>query len=114
MGGFLQDVRYGIRTFRKAPGFALIAVLALAFGIGANSAIFTLLNAIALRPVPVHNPGEVVTVYQTMQGLKSRNTHGSRAYLSYAEYQAYRDGNHVFSGLAAYAAVQLTLGGPAA
>ena len=71
MGVFLQDLRYSLRMFRKSPGFALVAVLALAFGIGVNSAIFTLLNAIALRPLPVHNAGEVVTVYQMMQGLRA-------------------------------------------
>ena len=114
MGVFLQDVRYSLRLFGKAPGFALVAVLALAFGIGANSAIFTLLNAIALRPLPVRDAGEVVTVYQTMQGLRSRNIHGSRAFLSYAEYAAYRDQNHVFSGLAAHSSAHLTLGGQGA
>ena len=114
MGVFLQDVRYSLRMFGKSPGFALVAVLALAFGIGANSAIFTLLNAIALRPLPVRDAGEVVTVYQTMQGLRSRNIHGSRAFLSYAEYAAYRDQNHVFTGLAAHSAVHLTLGGTGA
>jgi predicted permease len=114
MSVFLQDLRYSLRMFRKSPGFALVAVLALAFGIGVNSAIFTLLNAIALRPLPVHNPGEVVTVYQIMQGLRGRNIHGSRAFLSYAEYAAYRDQNHVFTGLAAHAAANLTLGGPGA
>ncbi len=114
MGVFLQDVRYSLRMFGKSPGFALVAVLALAFGIGANSAIFTLLNAIALRPLPVRDAGEVVTVYQTMQGLRSRNIHGSRAFLSYAEYAAYRDQNHVFTGLAAHSAARLTLGGAGA
>jgi putative ABC transport system permease protein len=114
MGVFLQDARYSLRMFGKSPGFALVAVLALAFGIGTNSAIFTLLNAIALRPLPVRDAGAVVTVYQTMQGLRSRNIHGSRAFLSYAEYAAYRDQNHVFDGLAAHSAVHLTLGGPGA
>src|ERR1035441_8489279 len=60
VGVLLQDLRYSLRTFRKSPGFALVAVLALAFGIGVNSAIFTLLDAIALRPLPVQNPSEVV------------------------------------------------------
>ena len=97
--------------FASRPGFALVAVLALAFGIGVNSAIFTLLNAIALRPLPVYKAGEVVTVYQVMQGLRSRNVHGSRAFFSYPEYAAYRDQNHVFTGLAAHASTHLALGG---
>lgn len=114
MGVFVQDLRYSIRMLRNAPGFAVVAVLALAFGIGVNGAIFTLLNALALRPLPVKNSGEVVTVYQMIRGLKSRNIHGSRSYLSYSEYSAFRDQNHVFSGLTAYSAARLTLGGPAA
>jgi hypothetical protein len=97
--------------FRKSPGFAAVAVLALAFGIGVNAAIFTLLNAVALRPLPVKNPGEVVTVYQSMRGLRSRNIHGSKAYLSYPEYAAYRDRNHTLTGLAAFATEKLSVGG---
>src|SRR3954469_5365201 len=111
MSALLQDLRYSLRLYRKSPGFALVAVLALAFGIGVNSAIFTLLNAIALRPLPVDKPSDVVTVYQVMQGLKNRNVHGSRAFFSYTEYQAYRDQSHVFSGLAAHAPAHLALGG---
>ena len=111
MSVFLQDLRYSLRLFRQSPGFALVAVLALAFGIGVNSAIFTLLNAIALRPLPVYKAGEVVTVYQVMQGLRDRNVHGSRAFFSYPEYAAYRDQNHVFTGLAAHASTHLALGG---
>ncbi len=111
MSVFLQDLRYSLRLFRQSPGFALVAVLALAFGIGVNSAIFTLLNAIALRPLPVYKAGEVVTVYQVMQGLRNRNVHGSRAFFSYPEYAAYRDQNHVFSGLAAHSSTHLALGG---
>src|SRR5687767_2688223 len=109
--GFLSDVRYALRVLGKAPGFAAVAVLALAFGIGVNSAIFTLINALALRPLPLRGAGEVVTMYQTMQGLKDRNVHGSKSYFSYPEYVAYRDQNQVFSGLAAYAVSSLTLGG---
>src|SRR5271155_311066 len=57
-----QDVRYSIRTLRKQPGFAIVAVLALALGIGVNTGIFTILNAIALRPLPVADAGHVVSV----------------------------------------------------
>ena len=82
MTSLLHDIRYSIRTLRKSPGFACVAILALAFGIGVNSAVFTLLNAIALRPLPVRGAAEVVTIYQTMQRSMSRNVHGSRYYFS--------------------------------
>src|SRR5688572_16782577 len=107
MSAFVQDLRYSFRMLGKTPGFTIVAVLALAFGIGVNSAIFTLLNAVALRPLPVRDSDQVVTVHQIMRGLKDRNVHGSRSYLSYPEYAAYRDQNHVFSGLAGYALAPL-------
>src|SRR5258708_2929494 len=85
-GGFLTDLRYAVRMLWKSPGFTAGAVLALAFGIGVNSAIFTLLNAIVLRPLPLRDAGEVVTMYQTMRGLKNRNVHGSKSYFSYGDW----------------------------
>ncbi|HEY1341308.1 MAG TPA: ABC transporter permease [Bryobacteraceae bacterium] len=106
-----QDLRYCLRVYRKAPGFTAVAVLALTFGIGVNSAIFTVLNSIALRPLPVRNANEVVSVYQELRGTRDRNVHGAQSYLSFAEYQAYRDQNHSLSGLAAYAIAELSLGG---
>ncbi len=114
MSKLAQDLRYGFRTFRKSPGFVLVAVLAVAFAIGVNSAIFTLLNAVVLRPLPVASPGEVVTVYQSARGNRNRNVHGDRSFFSYPEYAAYRDQNSVFAGLAAYSRADLTLGGAGA
>jgi predicted permease len=56
------DVRYGLRDFRKAPAFSMTAVLTLTLGIGATTAIFSVLNAVLLRPLPVHEPGELITL----------------------------------------------------
>src|SRR5688500_16561769 len=63
METLIRDLRYGLRRLRKNPGFTLIAVLSLALGIGANTAIFSLVEALVLRPVPIHRPEEVVEVY---------------------------------------------------
>ena len=54
-----QDLRYGVRQFRLSPGFALVAIVSLALGIGANTAIFQLLDAVRLRSLPIHNPQEL-------------------------------------------------------
>lgn len=114
MSVLLQDLRYSLRVFRQSPGYMLVAVLTLAFGIGVNSAIFTLLDAIALRPLPVRQAGDVVTVYQTVEGLQNRSSVGSRAFLSYPEYTAYREGSRSIVDLAAQAQTSLALSGPGA
>src|SRR5262245_5176283 len=101
LGFFRQDLRYSFRTLRNSPGFFIAGVLALAFGIGINCMIFTLLNAVVLRPLPVKDANEVVTVYQIQRGARGRSVHGTRSYLSLPEYAAYRDQNHVLSGIVA-------------
>ncbi|MGA3206169.1 MAG: ABC transporter permease, partial [Bryobacteraceae bacterium] len=108
---FWQDIRYSARTLRKSPSFVIVAVLALAFGIGVNTGIFTILNALALRPLPIADAGRVVGVYQSYRGNEGRNVNGSVSYFSYPEYLNYRDNNHVFSGVAVSAGAAASLGG---
>ncbi|MCH8948204.1 MAG: ABC transporter permease [Acidobacteria bacterium] len=102
---FWQDVRYGLRMLRKNPGFTAVAVLSLALGIGANTTIFSLFNALLLRPLPGRNPGALATVY----------TSGSSGSLysasSYPDYLDYRDRSEAFSELAASTFTPMLLSG---
>src|SRR5216683_3406496 len=97
MTGLFQDVRYALRHLRKSPGFTAIAVLTLGLGIGLNSSIFTLFDALTLRPLPIRDSSAVVNVYQHIQDQT-----GSYRSFSYPEYVALRESNEVFSGLIAY------------
>jgi predicted permease len=100
-----QDLRYGIRMLAKSPGFTAVAILTLALGIGANAAIFSVVNAVLLRPLPVENPDRLVRVFAS-------NTSGTRyASISYPDYLDLRDQNSVFSGLLAYGRFSASLGG---
>ncbi|MGB9336183.1 MAG: ABC transporter permease [Candidatus Acidiferrales bacterium] len=109
---FWQDLRYGFRQLRGSPGFTIVAVLTIALGIGVNAGIFSVLDALALRPIVVGAGQTVVSFYPIFQGKRHRNVHGSGSMFSYPEYEAYRDQNHVFSGLAGYVPfVEATVGG---
>src|SRR5712692_759249 len=96
MAPLLQDLRYAVRTLRKSPLFVSVAVLSLALGIGANTAIFTLINQLILQYLPVHNPEELVLL--TARGNHYGSNTGPNA-LSYPMYQDFRDKNQVFSGM---------------
>ena len=96
LGDLTQDLRYGFRMLVKNPGFTSIAVLALALGIGANSAIFSVVNAVLLRPLPFKNPEELVMVWDeaTSQGFPKDTP-------SPANFLDWRQQNKVFTGMAA-------------
>ena len=109
---FWNDIRYVARTLRKNPAFTAVAVLAIALGIGLNTGIFSVLNGIALRPLPVPGSTKIVSLFQFNRGLQSRHVHESENYFTWQEYQKYRDSNQVFSGLLAYDPfLSVTLGG---
>ncbi|HMF55988.1 MAG TPA: ABC transporter permease, partial [Pyrinomonadaceae bacterium] len=90
------DFRYGLRGLLKNPGFAVVAVLSLAIGIGANTTIFSLINALLIRPLPVAAPEQLVNVHATSADGSSFHS------FSYPDYIDYRDQSEVFDGLAAY------------
>ncbi|MDX6613980.1 MAG: hypothetical protein QOD75_3166 [Blastocatellia bacterium] len=94
---FWQDVRYGIRMLLKAPSVSIVATIALALGIGANTAIFSVVNAVLLRPLPFANSEQLMMVWET------DNTRGQvRGSASYLNFSDWRDQNHVFEHLASY------------
>jgi putative ABC transport system permease protein len=101
-----QDIRFGVRMMRKRPGFTFIAVLTLALGIGANTAIFSLVNAVLLRPLPYADPDRLVTMVKAypQKGLDSWG-------LSQSDFAMYRDQNHVFEKMAAYSSIGFNLTG---
>ena len=86
------DTRYGLRTLRRSPSFTTVAVLTLALGIGANTVVFSVVNALVLRPLPVERPNELVFLENARYGPGQ----------SFPNYQDLRDGNHTFAGLVGY------------
>jgi putative ABC transport system permease protein len=106
MGAFLQDARYGLRMLRKSPGFTAVAVIVLALGIGANTAIFSLVDAVLLRPMPFPEPDRLVMVWEDFSRMGfPENTPAP------ANFVDWKKQNHVFSGMAAMASRTYNLTG---
>jgi macrolide transport system ATP-binding/permease protein len=100
MDTLIKDLRYGLRSLIKQPGFTAVAVLSIALGIGVNTTIFSFVNAVLFRPLPFAEPDRLARVWDGNS-------------ISYPDYVAYRDGAAAFSGLAAYAQrpISLTING---
>jgi hypothetical protein len=99
-----QDLRYGARVLVKSPGFSLIAILTLALGIGANTAIFSVVNGVLLNPLPFHDPNQLVSLFQEIPNFKN----GS---ISYPNFTDWRRMNTTFAGMAAYRSAGFNLSG---
>jgi predicted permease len=104
MRSYLEDLRFGSRSMWRKPGFSAVIVITLAVGIGANSLIYTLTNAVLIRPLPVAQPERVMT----LSAISSAGIRTSR--FSWLDYSDYRDQNEGFSGLLAEKLVPLTMG----
>ncbi len=104
MGDFLQDVRFAARMLRKNPGFTVIAVFTLALGIGANTSIFTMINAVMLKSLPVQNPEQLVLFSDgNGEGTSTGDPPtGEWSMFSYPVYEYFRDHNESFQGLCAF------------
>ena len=99
----MQDIRFGARMLKKAPGLTVIAVLTLALGIGANTAIFSVVNPVLLRPLPYPNSDQLVSLYETKRGQQNFSSPGN--------YVDWRDHNHSFQELIAWTTWFNTLAG---
>jgi putative ABC transport system permease protein len=106
MDNFLQDLKYGIRMLAKSPGFTAIAILTLALGIGANTAIFSVVNAELLRPLPFRDSNRLASIATT-----NSRTHSTAGAMSYPDFLDLRAQNQVFENMAAYTDGSFTLTG---
>jgi predicted permease len=110
---FMQDLRYGLRMLRKNPGFTAVAVLSLALGIGANTTIFTVVNAILLNALPVRDLPRLVEMDTVDSKLLVTQARSEKLGMSFPNFQDYRRDNQVFTDLAAFMPVAVTWsGGP--
>jgi len=98
----LHDLRYGLRTLRKNAGFAAVAIMTLGLGIGANTAIFSLVESVLLQPIPAQDPTQLVALYTSGPHRAGYSS------TSYPDYEYYRDHTNAFSGVMAYARIRVS------
>ena len=108
MTTLLHDLRYAVRMLLKQPGFTLVAILALALGIGANTAIFSVVNAVLLRPLNFPEPEGLVAVWKRDTSLPPAQAQ-NRSTISYPDFEDWRAQNRVFEGVAVYQRNSFTL-----
>jgi putative ABC transport system permease protein len=104
----IQDIRYGLRTLAKSPGFTIVAVITLALGIGANTAIFSIVNAVLLKPLPVPEPDRLLFVTSAFSNQADANRPFA---MSYPDFFDMRAAAKSFTGLASYHGDNFTLTG---
>src|ERR1700683_605463 len=109
----IQDVSFGARMLRKSPGFSAVAVLSIALGIGANTTIFTVVNAILLNPLPVRDVSRLVEMDTVETKTRVGFAHAAKLGMSMPNCQDYQRQNEVFSGLACVVGAGLTWSGGA-
>jgi predicted permease len=102
---FLGDIGFGVRTLRKSPGFAIVAILTLALGIGANAAIFSVVRGVVLAPLPYPHPDRLVMVMESRPGIHQLG-------VSYPDYQDWQRSSHSFAQMAAVASRSYNLTAP--
>ncbi|MGB0033926.1 MAG: ABC transporter permease, partial [Candidatus Acidiferrales bacterium] len=106
MSGLLQDLKHSVRMLKKSPGFTAVAILTLALGIGANTAIFSVVNAVLLRPLPYNDPGRLMQVWE-----KNPKRGFPEFAVSLANFSDWQKQNHVFAQMAAVTGDDLNLTG---
>src|SRR6476661_4109963 len=97
MENLIQDIRYSLRQLRKRLAFTAVAVITLALGIGASTAIFSVVYGVLLRPLPYSDPGRIMAIFEV-------NTRGTWSRLADPNFDDFRDQNHTFQSVAKYSA----------
>jgi putative ABC transport system permease protein len=114
LDSIVTDLRFTLRSFRRRPAFALLAILTIGLGIGASTAMFSIVHAVLLRPLEYPDPQSVVSIYPTFPDLAGHPTAGQlaiRGTFSWPEFFAIRENQTSFTGVAAYRSLSLTISG---